>query len=318
MRFGMLFPWAALLVIVTAGVLLWRQSIVMSDLESRWQEAYDAQAERARRANALVVTANDRIKYANSVIQERNDRLGSQDATLGYLSDRVAVRDGIIASQRDTIIRLSTPPATYMPYPTATPRPTYTRYPTPRPTPRRSTRDPAPTPLPRETISIYEGIKVYSDDSGGRGFILTANCKDYLVTAAHVVGNSRELYIEYPAGNNIGWKPVTFKYPDQDLAMVDVTDEFVSVCAADGYWGDDALGHILAQGEITSYKTNYNGSQDCPLVATDIITTDAPAYSGYSGSPVLDSADYHIGILVCGDADSSVVVTWDVIEGLLP
>ena len=126
-------------------------------------------------------------------------------------------------------------------------------------------------------VSIYEGIKVYSNDGSGRGFIQTVDCKDYLITAAHVVGNSSRLYIEYPLGRNVGWKPVTFKYLDQDVAIVDITDEFIPNCQ-DGYWGNEALGHILSEGEVTSYKLSYTTRGGCPLVSTDVITISAPVY----------------------------------------
>ena len=298
MRFGMWFPWAVLLVIVTVGVMVWRQSVAVSQVERRWQEVNARQIEQMRQANDLIV------------------------------------------AQRDTIDFLSAPAPTYTPmptytrYPTATPRPTYTRYPTLWPTrtprPTYTPRYPTPTsvsnvptrrstPTPSERVSVYEGIKVYSANVSGRGFIQTVGCKDYLITAAHVVGNSRRIYIEHPVGRNIGWKPVTFKYPDQDIAIVDITDEFVG-CFQDGYWPDEALGHILSEGKVTSHKLNHTSrSVDCPLVNTDIITADAPAYPGYSGSPVINSAtDLLIGIAVCGDNTGSTIVTWDVIEALLP
>ena len=357
MRFARLLPWAVLLVIVTAGVMLWRQTVIISERDARWQESYSAQEEQTSRANALLDIANKRIEYANTVIQDRGDRIGSQEATIGFLSDGVSARDETIDTQRETINLLSTPPPTYTryptptpqltytpyptatprptytryptptpqltytPYPTATPRPTYTRYPTPRPRPTytpRPTRRPTPTPLPSEIVSIYEGIKVYSDDGGGRGFIQTADCKIYLITAAHVIGNSRQIYIEYPVGRNIGWKPVTFKYPDQDIALVDITDEFGSGCGKDGYWGDAALGHILSMGEITAYKPKYTSSGDCPLVRTDVITTDASTYPGYSGSPVINDSDRLIGISVCSNDAGNVIVRWSVIADLLP
>lgn len=342
MRFGMWFPWVALAMIVTVGVMVWRQSVAVSQVESRWQEVNAKQIEQMRQANDIIETANSRIEDANSVIAE--------------LDDRIAQRDQIIAAQGDTIDFLSTPAPTYTPmptytlyptvtprptytrYPTATPRPTYTPYPTPRPTStprptytprfptptsiwnvptRHPTATPRPTPLPSERVSIYEGIKIYSDDGAGRGFIQSVGCKDYLITAAHVVGNSRRVYIEYPLGWNIGWKPVTFKYPDQDVAIVDVTDEFIGGCQ-DGYWPDEALGHILSKGKVTSYKLSYTTPGECPLVRTDVITTDAPVYPGYSGSPVINDADRLVGIAVCGDNTGSTIVTWEVIEALLP
>ena len=167
-------------------------------------------------------------------------------------------------------------------------------------------------------VSIYEGIKVYSNDGSGRGFIKTVGCKDYLITAAHVVGNSRRLYIEYPLGRNVGWKPVTFKYLDQDVAIVDITDEFIPNCQ-DGYWGNEALGHILSEGEVTSYKLSYTTRGECPLVSTDVITISAPVYPGYSGSPVVNNTTNRlIGIAVCGDNTGSTLVPWDVIDSLLP
>ena len=335
MRPALLLPWAVLLIIITAGGMLWRQTLVVSERDAQWQQSYAAQAAQTRRANNLVATANDRIRHANAIIQERNARLGRQDATLGHLADRAAARDEIIADQRATINRLSTPaatytpPPTYTPWPTATPRPTYTprpplaaapaAIPPPAPTPtRRPTATPWPTatPLPAEKVSIYEGIKVYSHDGAGRGFITSAGCRDYFITAAHVVENSRRVFIEYPFGRNVGWKSVTSRHPDQDIAIVEITNEFIGDCG-DGYW-PDSLGHILSQGEITAYRDGYTTRGDCPLVRTDVMITDAPAYPGYSGSPVLNADDYLIGITVCGDADRSVVVAWDVIEDLLP
>lgn len=315
MRFGMLFPWAVLLVMVTVGLMIWRQAVVVSEVETRSQEAYSAQEEQMRQANDLIRAANSRIADSNSVIKELDDRVFQQNQT--------------IVAQRDTIDLLSTPAPTYTPrptytrYPTATPRPTYTpRRPTPTsirniPT-RRPTAMPHPTPLPSEMVSIYEGIKVYSNDGSGRGFIKTVDCKDYLITAAHVVGNSRRLYIEYPLGRNVGWKPVTFKYPDHDLAIVDITDEFIPNCQ-DGYWGNEALGHILSEGEVTSYKLSYTTRGGCPLVSTDVITISAPVYPGYSGSPVINNTTNRlIGIAVCGDNTGSTLVPWEVIESLLP
>lgn len=357
MRPALLLPWAVLLIIITAGAMLWRQTLVVSERDAQWQQSYAAQAAQTRRANNLVATANDRIRHANAVIQERNHRLGRQDATLGHLAHRAAAGDKIIAAQRAALNRLSTPaatytpPPTYTPYPTATPRPTYTPPPplplqptytppptyTPHPTPtpaaignpppvptaappptRRPTATPWPTatPLPAEKVSIYEGIKVYSHDGSGRGFITSAGCRDYFITAAHVVENSRRVYIEYPFGRNVGWKPVTARHPDQDIAIVEISNEFIGDCG-DGYW-PDSLGHILSQGAITAYRSDYTTRGDCPLVRTDVMITDAPAYPGYSGSPVLNADDYLIGITVCGDAHRSVVVAWDVIEDLLP
>ena len=340
MRFNKWFPWVALLLIVALGVLAWRQAVVVSDIETRWQEVHTKQVEQMRQGNDIIVSqrnslrtaeadidaARSYIEAANSVIAEQNDSITGQNRI-------ITQQDEIIASQRLTINILSTPAPTYTPQPTytlqpthtpyptttprptPTPRPTYTRYPTPSPT--RWYR-PTPTPLPVEMVSVYEGIKVYSDEGSGRGFIRTAGCKHYLITAAHVVGNSRWLYIEYPVGRNVGRKPVTFKYPDQDVAIVDITDEFAAGCS-DGYWGDEALGHILSEGKVTSYKLSYTTPGECPLVRTDVITISAPVYPGYSGSPVVNNTtDRLIGIAVCGDNTGSTVVTWEVIEALLP
>lgn len=351
MRFNKWFPWVVLLLIVALGVLAWRQAVVVSDTETRWQEVHTKQVEQMRQGNDIIVSqrnslrtaeadidaARSYIEAANSVIAEQNDSITGQNSI-------ITRQDEIIGSQRLTINLLSTPAPTYTPqptytlqpthtpYPTATPRPTHTPYPTATPRPTRTPRPtytryptptptrwyrPTPTPLPAEMVSVYEGIKVYSDDGSGRGFIQSAGCKKYLITAAHVVGNSRWLYIEYPVGRNIGRKPVTFKYPDQDVAIVDITDEFVAGCS-DGYWGDEALGHILSKGEVTSYKPNYTASGECPLVKTDVITTNAATYPGYSGSPVINDDDKLIGMEVCSNDAGSILVQWSVIESLLP
>ena len=95
MRFGMLFPWAVLLVMVTVGLMIWRQAVVVSEVETRWQEAYSAQEEQMRQANDLIRAANSRIADSNSVIKELDDRVSQQNQT--------------IAAQRDTIDLLSTP-----------------------------------------------------------------------------------------------------------------------------------------------------------------------------------------------------------------
>lgn len=122
MRFNKWFPWVALSLIITVGVMIWRQAVVVSEVETRWQEVYSAQEEQMRQANDLIRAANSRIADSNSVIKELDDRVSQQNQT--------------IAAQRDTIDLLSTPAPTYTPrptytrYPTATPRPTYTPQPT--------------------------------------------------------------------------------------------------------------------------------------------------------------------------------------------
>ena len=338
MRFGMWFPWAVLLVIVTVGVMVWRHIVIVSDLETRWQQAHTAQVQETQEGNEIIVsqrndlrtaeadidTARDAFDAANLVIAEQNDSISGQNRIIAH-------QDEVIASQRDTINLLSTPEPTYTPqptytlqpthtpYPTATPRathtprPTYTRYPTPTPT---IWYRPTPTPSAAERVSVYEGIKVYSDDGAGRGFLSCHKRRAYLITAAHVLGSSRWLYIEHPTGDNIRWEWVTYKRTRQDVAIVDVTRYFD--CYADGYIVDDTIGHILSKGEITSYESSYTSYGDCPLVGTDVVITNAPFYPGYSGSPVVNDWGDLVGMNVCFSEDSSYVVPWEVIYDLLP
>lgn len=338
MRFNKWLPWVALLLIITVGAMVWRQAVVVSDIETRWQEAHAKQVEQMQRGNDIIVSQRDSLRTAeadidaaraafnaaNSVIAEQNDGITGQNRI-------ITQQDEVIASQRLTINLLSTPEPTYTPqptytlqpthtpYPTATPRPThtprptYTRYPTPTPT---IWYRPTPTPSASERVSVYEGIKVYSDDSAGRGFLSCHNRRAYLITAAHVLGSSYQLYIEHPPGDNIRWEWVTRKRTRQDVAIVDVTRYFD--CYADGYIVDDTIGHILSKGEITSYESSYTSYGDCPLVRTDVVITNAPFYPGYSGSPVVNDRGVLVGMNVCFSEDSSYVVPWEVIESLLP
>ena len=242
---------------------------------------------------------------------------------------------------------------TYTPRPTYTRYPTPTRYirfrtPTPfyRPTPTsiwnitiptriiptrtvtstqiRCTAAPdfhqtAGSPGVGDTVHIYTGVKVETSDGQGRGYVEYHNQHKWVVTAAHVVAGHRTVQVE---GKTYS---VHSRHPDKDVAFIYIGP--APYTTGSGF-DADCLGRHSFSPLIRAYEhsSQYNwGSSspdgdECYIRNTYFYRLSAdPTYSGNSGSPVVNtSADRLIGILICGDADETIVIPAGEYSDLIP
>ena len=130
----------------------------------------------------------------------------------------------------------------------------------------------------------------------GTGFYIDK--KGNILTAAHVVEDSVELWINMPEyGKKIFRAEIVSVYPDFDIAIIKIIDfknkDYIKIGNSDkirlrdevyviGYPNDPNY-PIITSGTISGSRTNY-------------IQTDTPVNSGNSGGPLLNSNNEVIGV----------------------
>lgn len=130
----------------------------------------------------------------------------------------------------------------------------------------------------------------------GTGFYIDK--KGNILTAAHVVEDSAELWINMPKyGKKIFRAEIVSVYPDFDIAIIKIIDFKNKDCIKIGNsdkirlrdevyvigYPDDPDYPIITSGTISGSRTNY-------------IQTDTPVNSGNSGGPLLNSNNEVIGV----------------------
>ncbi len=137
----------------------------------------------------------------------------------------------------------------------------------------------------------------------GTGFLID---HDYIVTAAHVIENSKSFIINFPeTGQTVFKGDIVSVYPEFDIALIYLNgkkrENFIKLGDSD----------TLKLGE-TVYALGYPDNSQQPLntkgtisgLRDDKIQTDAALNRGNSGGPLLDSKNRVIGINSSIFADS--------------
>tara|TARA_B110000208_G_C11800320_1_gene441766 strand:- start:6147 stop:7520 length:1374 start_codon:yes stop_codon:yes gene_type:complete len=163
---------------------------------------------------------------------------------------------------------------------------------------------------------IEVNFNIPNDTSGhaksiGSGFFI--NTDSYVATAAHVVENSIELWINIPQYGKKNFKAeIVCVYPDFDLAIIRVLNYRNKHCLKLG--NSDTIN--LRSGV---YAIGYPSNSNYPIITSghisgirdDYMETDTPINSGNSGGPLLDLDNKVIGIssaVIENNQNSSLIV----------
>lgn len=151
----------------------------------------------------------------------------------------------------------------------------------------------------------------------GAGFFIGQ--KGYIVTAAHVIENSVELWIKLPKrGQKIFKAEIVCVYPDFDLGIIRAIDiipeNFLEL-------GDSDKTNI----QDTVYTIGYPQDPKYPIVTTgtvsgkrgDYMQTDTPINPGNSGGPLLNENNEVIGVtsaVIAEGENSSLIVPINILK----
>jgi len=145
----------------------------------------------------------------------------------------------------------------------------------------------------------------------GAGFFI--NDKGYIVTAAHVVANSVELWIRIPEkGKKIYRAEIVCVYPDFDIGIIHIKD------FKNQYWLELGNSESIDLRDKV-YAIGYPNNSDYPIVTSGTISgrrssyiqTDTPINPGNSGGPILNEKNEVIGItsaVLSGSENSSLII----------
>ena len=145
----------------------------------------------------------------------------------------------------------------------------------------------------------------------GAGFFI--DNKAHVLTAAHVVKNSIDIWVRIPEyGKKIFQGEIVSVYPDFDLAIIFVKDISNEYYLKLGNSEDLELGQNV-------YALGYPNNSEYPMRTSgtisgrreDYIQSDVPINPGNSGGPLLNSNDKVVGVssaVLTNSEDSSLIV----------
>ena len=151
----------------------------------------------------------------------------------------------------------------------------------------------------------------YQGQSIGTGFFFDK--KGHILTAAHVIEHSAEIWINMPSyGKKIFKANIISVYPDFDIAVIKIINfknkEYLSLGNSD---------EVKLRDDV--YVIGYPNNPDYPIITsgtisgsrTNYIQTDTPVNSGNSGGPLLNKNNKVVGVTsaVIRNSENSSLIT---------